>query len=142
MAERPAWRAGRASLVKSGTRPTNSGCRYVAAAAASTRNFAQDDARRPRAEIVTMFCIALERARTRASRCRRSRVQRAAASAHTGPTTRPGASSSYAKRPTSPRKLVYHPTVRPELRPVTSGGPLDGSTRHYRDNLVVFAVQA
>jgi hypothetical protein len=44
MAERPAWRSGRASLVKSGMRPTNSVRRYLAAAAASTRNFAQDDA--------------------------------------------------------------------------------------------------
>jgi hypothetical protein len=62
MAERPASRSGRASLVKSGTRPTNSGCRYLAAAAASRRNFANDDARRPHAEMVTVFRIALERA--------------------------------------------------------------------------------
>ena len=41
-----------------------------------------------------------------------------------------------------PSELVYYPTVRPELRLVTCGGPLDGSTRHYRDNLVVFATQA
>jgi hypothetical protein len=77
MAERASLRSGRASLVKSGTRPTNSVRRYLAAAAASTRNFAQDDARRLRAEMVTVFCIALERARTQASTCRRSRAQRA-----------------------------------------------------------------
>ena len=41
-----------------------------------------------------------------------------------------------------PSELVYYPTLRPELRLVTCGGPLDGSTRHYRDNLVVFATQA
>ena len=64
---------------KSGTRPTNSGCRSLAAGAASTRNFTQDDARWPRAEMVTVFCIARERARTR------SRAQRPAASAHTAP---------------------------------------------------------
>ena len=41
-----------------------------------------------------------------------------------------------------PSELVYYPTLRPELRLVTCGGPLDGSTRHYRDNLVVYATQA
>jgi sortase (surface protein transpeptidase) len=41
-----------------------------------------------------------------------------------------------------PSELVYYPTLRPELRLVTCGGPLDGSTRRHRDNLVVFATQA
>jgi sortase (surface protein transpeptidase) len=41
-----------------------------------------------------------------------------------------------------PGELVYYPTVEPELRLVTCGGPFDPSTGHYRDNLVVFAVQA
>jgi sortase (surface protein transpeptidase) len=52
--------------------------------------------------------------------------------------------SSLASYPKSefPSELVYYPTVRPELRLVTCGGPLDGSTRHYRDNLVAFATQA
>lgn len=41
-----------------------------------------------------------------------------------------------------PSELVYYPTVEPELRLVTCGGPFDPSTGHYRDNLVVFAAQA
>jgi hypothetical protein len=41
-----------------------------------------------------------------------------------------------------PTELVYYPTLKPELRLVTCGGPIDPSTGHYRDNLVVFAVQA
>jgi hypothetical protein len=40
-----------------------------------------------------------------------------------------------------PSELVYYPTVEPELRLVTCGGPFDPSTGHYRDNLVVFAAQ-
>jgi hypothetical protein len=40
-----------------------------------------------------------------------------------------------------PSELVYYPTVKPELRLVTCGGPFDPSTGHYRDNLVVFATQ-
>jgi sortase (surface protein transpeptidase) len=40
-----------------------------------------------------------------------------------------------------PSELVYYPTVEPELRLVTCGGPFDSSTGHYRDNLVVFAAQ-
>jgi hypothetical protein len=41
-----------------------------------------------------------------------------------------------------PSELVYYPTVEPELRLVTCGGPFDPSTGHYRDNLVVFGAQA
>ncbi|MGH3924428.1 MAG: class F sortase [Pseudonocardiaceae bacterium] len=41
-----------------------------------------------------------------------------------------------------PSELVYYPTVEPELRLVTCGGPFDPSTGHYRDNVVVFAAQA
>lgn len=41
-----------------------------------------------------------------------------------------------------PSELVYYPTLEPELRLVTCGGPFDHSTGHYRDNLVVFAAQA
>jgi sortase (surface protein transpeptidase) len=41
-----------------------------------------------------------------------------------------------------PSELVYYPTVKPELRLVTCGGPFDSSTGHYRDNLVAFAAQA
>jgi sortase (surface protein transpeptidase) len=41
-----------------------------------------------------------------------------------------------------PSELVYYPTVEPELRLVTCGGPFDPSTGHYRDNLVAFAAQA
>jgi hypothetical protein len=41
-----------------------------------------------------------------------------------------------------PSELVYYPTLEPELRLVTCGGPFDPSTGHYRDNLVVFAAQA
>ncbi|MFC7548406.1 class F sortase [Plantactinospora sp. GCM10030261] len=35
---------------------------------------------------------------------------------------------------------VYGPTPGPELRLVTCGGTFDERTRHYRDNVVVFAV--
>jgi sortase (surface protein transpeptidase) len=38
-----------------------------------------------------------------------------------------------------PSDLVYYPTLEPEIRLVTCGGPFDPSTGHYRDNLVVFA---
>lgn len=41
-----------------------------------------------------------------------------------------------------PSELVYYPTLEPELRLVTCGGPIDSSTGHYRDNLVAFGVQA
>jgi sortase (surface protein transpeptidase) len=41
-----------------------------------------------------------------------------------------------------PSDLVYYPTLQPELRLVTCEGPIDPSTGHYRDNLVVFAAQA
>jgi sortase (surface protein transpeptidase) len=41
-----------------------------------------------------------------------------------------------------PSELLYYPTVKPELRLVTCGGPFDSSTGHYRDNLVAFAAQA
>lgn len=41
-----------------------------------------------------------------------------------------------------PSELVYHPTLEPEIRLVTCGGPFDTSTGHYRDNVVVFADQA
>ena len=41
-----------------------------------------------------------------------------------------------------PSELVYYPTLEPELRLVTCGGPINPSTGHYRDNLVVFAAQA
>jgi sortase (surface protein transpeptidase) len=41
-----------------------------------------------------------------------------------------------------PTELVYYPTLKPELRLVTCGGPVDPSTGHYRDNLVVFTVHA
>lgn len=38
-----------------------------------------------------------------------------------------------------PSDLVYYPTLESELRLVTCGGPIDPTTGHYRDNLVVFA---
>jgi sortase (surface protein transpeptidase) len=41
-----------------------------------------------------------------------------------------------------PTDLVYYPTLNRELRLVTCGGPIDPTTGHYRDNLVVFAVRA
>jgi sortase (surface protein transpeptidase) len=41
-----------------------------------------------------------------------------------------------------PTDLVYYPTLDRELRLVTCGGPIDPTTGHYRDNLVVFAVRA
>ncbi|MDG4832211.1 class F sortase [Solwaraspora sp. WMMD1047] len=39
-----------------------------------------------------------------------------------------------------PTAAVYGPTPGPELRLVTCDGEFDGRSRHYRDNLVVFAV--
>ncbi|MEW2382010.1 class F sortase [Micromonospora sp. NPDC047707] len=39
-----------------------------------------------------------------------------------------------------PTAAVYGPTPGPELRLVTCGGDFDRRTRHYRDNVVVFAV--
>jgi sortase (surface protein transpeptidase) len=41
-----------------------------------------------------------------------------------------------------PSELVYYPTLEPELRLVTCGGPIDPSTGHYRDNVVLVAAQA
>ena len=41
-----------------------------------------------------------------------------------------------------PSDLVYYPTLEPELRLVTCGGPIDPATGHYSENLVVFAAQA
>jgi sortase (surface protein transpeptidase) len=41
-----------------------------------------------------------------------------------------------------PSDLVYYPTLEPELRLVTCGGPIDRATGHYRENVVVFAAQA
>jgi sortase (surface protein transpeptidase) len=41
-----------------------------------------------------------------------------------------------------PSDLVYYPTLEPELRLVTCGGPIDPATGHYSENLVVFAVLA
>jgi sortase (surface protein transpeptidase) len=38
--------------------------------------------------------------------------------------------------------LVHYPTLKPELRLVTCERPFDWVTGNYRDNLVVFAVQA
>ena len=38
-----------------------------------------------------------------------------------------------------PSDLIYYPTLEPQLRLVTCGGPFDPSTGHYRDNVVVFA---
>ncbi len=40
-----------------------------------------------------------------------------------------------------PSDLVYYPTLEPELRLVTCGGPIDPATGHYSENLVVFAAQ-
>ncbi|MEN3609980.1 class F sortase [Plantactinospora sp. ZYX-F-223] len=39
-----------------------------------------------------------------------------------------------------PTDAVYGPTPGPELRLITCGGAFDRPSRHYRDNLVVFAV--
>ncbi|GIG90112.1 class F sortase [Plantactinospora endophytica] len=39
-----------------------------------------------------------------------------------------------------PTAAVYGPTPGPELRLITCGGTFDRPTRHYRDNVVVFAV--
>ncbi|WP_329102568.1 class F sortase [Micromonospora sp. NBC_01699] len=39
-----------------------------------------------------------------------------------------------------PTAEVYGPTPGPELRLVTCTGPFDDRTRHYRDNLVVYAI--
>jgi sortase (surface protein transpeptidase) len=41
-----------------------------------------------------------------------------------------------------PSELVHYPTLKPELRLVTCERPFDWVTGNYRDNLVVFAVQA
>jgi Sortase domain len=41
-----------------------------------------------------------------------------------------------------PSDLVYYPTLQPQIRLVTCGGPFDPSTGHYRDNVVVYADQA
>jgi hypothetical protein len=35
---------------------------------------------------------------------------------------------------------VYGDTPTPQLRPVTCGGEFDRSTRHYVDNVIVFAM--
>ena len=41
-----------------------------------------------------------------------------------------------------PTDVVYRPTVEPELRLITCGGPFDAATGHYEDNVVVRAVRA
>jgi sortase (surface protein transpeptidase) len=41
-----------------------------------------------------------------------------------------------------PSDLVYYPTLDPELRLVTCGGPYDRAARTYTENLVVFAARA
>jgi sortase (surface protein transpeptidase) len=41
-----------------------------------------------------------------------------------------------------PSDVVYYPTLDPELRLVTCGGPYDRATGTYTENLVVFAAQA
>ncbi|HEX6576952.1 MAG TPA: sortase [Jiangellaceae bacterium] len=41
-----------------------------------------------------------------------------------------------------PSDLVYYPTLEPELRLVTCGGPYDQAARTYTENLVVFAARA
>jgi sortase (surface protein transpeptidase) len=38
-----------------------------------------------------------------------------------------------------PTDVVYGPTDEPTLRLITCGGSFDGSTRSYRDNVIVFA---
>ena len=45
------------------------------------------------------------------------------------------------KKVAFPSDLVYYPTLDPELRLVTCGGPIDPATGHYSENLVVFAAQ-
>lgn len=40
---------------------------------------------------------------------------------------------------TFPTEHVYGPTVGPELRIITCGGAFNWSTRHYNDNIIVFA---
>jgi sortase (surface protein transpeptidase) len=39
-----------------------------------------------------------------------------------------------------PSDLVYGPTLEPSLRLVTCAGSFDARSRHYRDNIIVFAV--
>jgi len=41
-----------------------------------------------------------------------------------------------------PTDLVYGPTLAASLRLVTCGGSIDPTTRHYRDNVIVFAAPA
>jgi sortase (surface protein transpeptidase) len=41
-----------------------------------------------------------------------------------------------------PTADVYGPTLGPELRLITCGGPADRRTGHYRDNVIVFALPA
>jgi hypothetical protein len=41
-----------------------------------------------------------------------------------------------------PTDLVYAPTLEASLRLVTCGGSIDAASRHYRDNVIVFAVPA
>jgi hypothetical protein len=38
-----------------------------------------------------------------------------------------------------PTDEVYYPTLRPQLRLVTCGGPFDRASGHYVDNVIVFA---
>jgi hypothetical protein len=38
-----------------------------------------------------------------------------------------------------PSRQVYGPIPYPGLRLITCGGPFDGSTGHYVDNVIVFA---
>lgn len=51
------------------------------------------------------------------------------------------ATSRY-KKDEFPTAEVYGPTPGPELRLITCAGTFDRDTRHYRDNLVVYAVAA
>jgi sortase (surface protein transpeptidase) len=46
--------------------------------------------------------------------------------------------SQYDKR-RFPTNEVYYPTLRPQLRLVTCGGPFDRASGHYVDNVIVFA---
>jgi len=39
-----------------------------------------------------------------------------------------------------PTDVVYSPTLEASLRLVTCGGTIDPRTRHYRDNVIAFAV--
>jgi hypothetical protein len=41
-----------------------------------------------------------------------------------------------------PTDLVFAPTLEASLRLVTCGGSIDPATRHYRDNVIVFAASA